>query len=93
MGRLWLNDGETWPDVEVRKPEVAWVEFNVGHGLSPSDVPAERRHLVLLMGEHIYSHRGPVITGTVVHEVPKTLDYLVDQCRTLNFAPLATTAW
>ncbi len=91
--RLWLNESIVWPTVKRQTPEVAWVDFDVGYGANPDDVPAELRHLVLLMAEHIYEHRGPVLTGTVVHKVPHTLDYLVDQHRTLDFAPTATTSW
>lgn len=91
--RLWLNESVVWPDVDTQRPEVAWAEFVVGHGTDPDDVPAKARHLVLLMAEHIYEHRGPVLTGTAVHEVPKTLDYLVEQCRTRDYAPTATTPW
>ena len=91
--RLWLNESVVWPDVDTQRPEVAWIDFQVGYGPDPDDVPAKIRHLVLLMGEHIYTHRGPVLTGTAVHEVPKTLDYLVEQCRTRDYAPAATTPW
>lgn len=93
VGRLWLNDGITWPDVQINTPEVAWIEFVAGHGALAADVPTDLVHLVMLMAEHIYTHRGPVITGTVVHEIPKTLDYMVDQARVLDFSPTPTTRW
>ncbi len=98
--RLWLNESEVWPDVDIQRPEVAWVEFKVGYGTDPDDVPAKVRHLVMLMGEHIFEHRGPVLTGGMgaggpvqIFEVPKTLDYLINQIRVLDFSPTATTQW
>ena len=91
--RLWLNESVTWPDVDTQRPEVAWVDFQVGYGPDKDDVPAKIRHLILLMGEHIYTHRGPVLTGTSAIEIPKTLDYLIEQCRTRDYAPTATTPW
>ncbi len=91
--RLWLNESVVWPTVQRQTPEVAWVDFQAGYGPDKDDVPAGVKHLVLLMAEHVYEHRGPVRTGTFVIKVPHTLDYLVDQCRTLDFAPAATTSW
>jgi hypothetical protein len=38
-GRLYLNEGETWPD-NLRSREAVEINYDAGYGDSPSDVPA-----------------------------------------------------
>ena len=88
FGRLWLNDGVTWPDTQIQTPGSAWVEFVAGYGADQDDVPGGIRGLIMLMAGHIYENRGPTVTGTIVTKIPFNLEYLAATHRAWDFARL-----
>ena len=47
---------ETWPTAFDR-PDAVKIEFVVGYGLAATDVPADVRHAMLLLGAHWYQNR------------------------------------
>lgn len=86
FGRLWLADGISWPtDIQPSRPGVAWIEFVAGYGANPDDVPANIRNMTMMMAAHIYGHRDPTITGTIIQEVPEHLLKMVWQNRAYDF--------
>lgn len=47
----------TWPSTRGQLYEVVVVRFVAGYGLTPDTVPAEIRHLLLLLLTHWHEHR------------------------------------
>lgn len=71
-GRIVLNDGETWPDT-ASKPNAVTVTYGAGAATPPAGI----LHAIKLLAAHAYEHREPVITGTIVNELPFTVESLL----------------
>jgi len=63
-GRVVLNDGAEWPQVDLRPANAVVIEFDAGFGDEPEDVPAKFRQAMLLMIGHWYTHREEVSVGS-----------------------------
>jgi uncharacterized phiE125 gp8 family phage protein len=63
-GRVVLNDGAEWPQVDLRPANAVVIEFDAGYGDDPEDVPAKFRQAMLLMIGHWYTHREEVSVGS-----------------------------
>lgn len=63
-GRIVLNDGAEWPQVDLRPANAVVIEFDAGYGDDPEDVPAKFRQAMLLMIGHWYTHREEVSVGS-----------------------------
>lgn len=63
-----------------------WVRFVAGYGDAATDVPDDIIQAVTYMATQFYDNRTPVVTGTVVNEVPGTFDAL---CRPHKFYSIA----
>lgn len=79
-GRIYPVYGEDWPSTRGHKHDVT-LTYVAGYGATASTVPEDIRHAIKLMVAHLYEMREPVITGTIVTSVPKTLLALIDQYR------------
>ncbi len=88
FGRLWLNDGITWPDTQIQTPGSAWIEFVAGYGDDQDNVPGGICGLIMLLAAHIYENREPSVTGTIVSKIPFNLEYLAATHRAWDFARL-----
>lgn len=83
-GRLCLAYGASWPSIRAQSNAVEIV-FVAGFGADGSAVPEIHRHSIRFKAAHWYENREPVISGTIVAEVPmaaKRLD-LIGQFRGL----------
>jgi len=71
----------------IDKPTVSdkinnfWVRFVVGYGDASTDVPQDMIMAVTYMASHFYENRLPIVSGTVVNEVPMTFKSLTDPHR------------
>jgi uncharacterized phiE125 gp8 family phage protein len=67
--------GLSWPATPDH-PEAVEIEFVAGWS-APAAVPAPLRHAILLLAGHLYEHREPVVTGTIVADLPWSVGALV----------------
>ncbi len=79
-GRITPAFGATWPGTRGVTGDVT-IKFVAGHGSgSPITYAGEIDglfHAMKLLMEHLYGMRSPVITGTIVAEVPMSVKSLV----------------
>ncbi len=83
-GRLALNGGEVWPQVD-NVMEAATFTFLGGFGDKPGDVPKGIRAALWLLAAHYYENREPVVTGTIATKIPFSYKRLLHTYRTTNF--------
>lgn len=74
-GRVVLQYGKTWPTLRGDRNAVT-ITYVAGW-TGASLVPGMLRHAIKLLIAHWYESREPVVTGTIVTEVPKTVEYLL----------------
>lgn len=79
FGRLWLNDGSSWPDMGSF-PEAIRIDFTVGFGDAAADVPEEIRLAILMLAAHWYENRLPIDPDGSAH-MPTHLDSLIEMHR------------
>lgn len=66
----------------VSEQDSVWrATYWTGYGEAPEAVPGPLRHAVLMLTAHLFERREMVISGTIITEIPKTLDWLVDPYR------------
>lgn len=70
--------GQTWPVTRDQMDAVV-VTFVAGYGAAGSAVPEAIRHLMRLLVAHQYEMREPVVTGTIVNELPLGVRSLLSQ--------------
>lgn len=62
----------------ISEQDAVWrATYWCGYGTDPESVPGPLRHAVLLLTAHLYERREMVISGTIISEVPRSLDWLV----------------
>lgn len=83
-GRVTPVYGQTWPIARAQMDAVL-ITFIAGYGSAPSSVPESVRSLIRLLVAHQYEFREPVVTGTIVNELPHAIQTLFWQVR----APIA----
>lgn len=65
--------GKSWPSTAA-VPGAVRVTFTAGHGAAAADVPEQYRQVLRLLVAHFYGvGREPVVTGTIVNELPFAL--------------------
>jgi len=74
-GRIILLDGYYWPDV-WNNGDAVEISFTAGYGTGRTTIPKELIQALLLLISHWYVVRQPVITGTIVNEMPKAVEHL-----------------
>jgi uncharacterized phiE125 gp8 family phage protein len=79
---LWITEQPSDPD-DIRSPQDAiWrATFWAGYSATATDVPGPLRHAILLLASHLFERREMIISGTIVFEIPKSLDWLIDSYR------------
>lgn len=68
--------GVTWPATRTQTGAVV-VRFVAGYGAAASSVPDSIKSAIKQMVEHQYEKRGPVVVGSIVSDVPKSVDDLL----------------
>ena len=69
-GEIIIKNGVTPPVNTSRFTGGYEVEYKAGYGGDPLDVPASIRHGILLLATFCYENRVPILTGTIMTEVP-----------------------
>jgi len=75
-GRIVLENGQSWPSTE-HLPDSIEIVYVAGFGTAAASVPHAIRQAILLMTGHMYAFREPVITGTIVSQIPMTVESLL----------------
>lgn len=72
---------KAWPTTFDRDDAIK-IEYVIGFGGSPSDVPQTVRHALMVLTAHWYENRENSITGTTIKTLPYGFDDLMDYERT-----------
>lgn len=83
LGRVVLRSGQTWPTTYDR-PDAVEVVYVAGYGAAGL-VPASLKAAVLMTAAHWFENALPYVTGTIVSEVPFTLQHLLWSFRIIDF--------
>lgn len=83
-GRVVIGYGLSWPSVELLHVNPIVVEFVSGYGGADA-VPAALKHATKLLVGHWYENREPVVLGTIVANIPLTVDRLIWPFRLFGF--------
>lgn len=71
--------GVTWPLTRCQ-PDAVTIRYVCGYG-GQSSVPQELRAGLLLLVSHWFSHRELSVTGTIISEVPRSVQAIIDHYR------------
>ena len=77
IGRVILNATASWPTTSLRPAKGVRVRFVAGQGDDVTDVSEIDRMAVRLLVSHFFELREPMITGTIVSEVPMGLRSII----------------
>ena len=75
-GHIFLKSDQSWPSTYVDGAAVT-IQYVVGYGNAGSDVPSDIVHAIKILVGHYYANRELNVTGTIVAELPRTVDALV----------------
>ncbi len=78
-GRIKPAYGYTWPSTREDTYNAVTVTYTAGFGATSASVPEAIRQAILLIVGHMYEHREPMLTGTIVSELPITVGALLAQ--------------
>lgn len=74
-GSVSPASGKSWP-TPANLPDSVRVTFKAGYGDSATDVPEVVKLVVKIMVAHWYDRREPIVTGTIIAQVPFMVDAL-----------------
>lgn len=72
--RIAEKTGQVWPATESGLNKVT-ITYVAGYGTARTDVPATTRHAVKMLAAHLWTHREPMLEGSLI-EVPVGLKAL-----------------
>lgn len=81
--RVFLKDGETWPQDEAIERDTVAIEYVAGYGDEES-VPDDVKTAIMLIANHWYENREAVVVGTGATEVPMSAKSILDKRRVLT---------
>lgn len=80
-GRVYLNNGESWPTATLRDATPIEVQFVTGYGDASTDIPSDIRGAILLTTAHFYENRENFLVSNLqsmtVEEIPWTASTLL----------------
>lgn len=76
VGVLRLKYQQTWPSDVRGHPDSVVARFAAGYG-EPGNVPGPIRHAMKLLCGHLHRHRGIVVVGTIVAQLPMSVQALM----------------
>lgn len=85
QGRLWLNDGGSWPDFGTF-PNALQITLTVGFGASAASVPEEIRMAILWFAAHWYENHLPTGDTDSQIQLPFHLENMIDHWRVSHVA-------
>lgn len=77
VGRVELKYNQSWPSIRSGMYNGVQVRYISGFGNSATDVPANIKHAIKILVSHWYEAREPIVTGTIVAQVPMSVDALL----------------
>ncbi len=77
---LGLKYSQSWPSV-LCHPDSVQIEFVAGYGASGDDVPQQIKQAMLLVLGQLYEYREEIVVGTIVSQIPKASEYLLQPYR------------
>jgi len=66
-----------WPSTRSNTPNAVRITYTCGYGDSPSDLPSDARRAIKLMAAYYFLYRSPILTGTIVNDLPFAVDALL----------------
>jgi uncharacterized phiE125 gp8 family phage protein len=75
--RLDPEPGVTWPATESGRRNAVTITCTAGYGAAGSDCPAQLVHAIKMLTAHWFEAREPIVTGTIVADVPRTVDTIL----------------
>lgn len=86
-GRVFPTYGNVWP-TPIAIPNAVCVTFTCGYAAIDSSgtagVPEAIKQAVKILVSHWYEERAPIVTGTIVAEIPMSVTALLWQYRTFG---------
>ncbi len=82
--RLTPAYGVTWPTAQSR-PNAVSIAFTAGFGDAAEDVPEEKRLAIKILTALFYENREPIVTGTIVSEIPYSALVLLSHDKVWRF--------
>jgi len=76
-GRVVIAYDESWPSDVLYNVNPIAVTFDTGYGTAGTHVPEALRHAIKILVCHWYENREVIVTGSVVQNIPKTVDALI----------------
>ena len=86
VGRVVLKSTSSWPTTLGTDALDVTVNFVAGYGADASSVPNALKHAVLLQATHMYENRTSVNIGNIVNEIPMTVQRLIVQYHSGDYA-------
>ena len=86
VGRVVLKTTASWPSTLGTGGMDVTITFTAGYGSTAGSIPASLVHAVLLQGSHMYEIRTSVNIGSVANEIPMTVQRLIAQYHTGDYA-------
>ena len=71
-----LAYAQSWPSTRDQINAVT-ITYTAGYGGSSDTVPASIKHAIKILISHWYENREPVITGSIIQEVPLSVDAIL----------------
>lgn len=75
-GLLTPAYGQTWPSTRAQMDAVT-ITFVAGYGTAATSIPQTIRNAVKIMTAHLYENRELIVTGTIVAQVPLSIESLL----------------
>lgn len=67
---------KTWPSIRSY-PDAVRIRYTAGYGATSSTIPARAKQALRLLVAHWYESREPVVTGTIIADVPESYKSLL----------------
>lgn len=84
-GRLIRKYDAVYPEVEYGRPDAIEISFTCGYGDAATAIPAPIKHAMKLWITNLYEHRGDVVVGNTVGEIPKFVTDLIHTYKIYEF--------
>jgi uncharacterized phiE125 gp8 family phage protein len=84
-GRIVLKPGYNWPDIYCWMRPVLNIRYTAGYGPDHSHVPELLKQGMLTLIAQWYENREDTISGTIIAEVPKAVDYMFESEKVYTF--------
>lgn len=86
IGRVVLKSTSSWPSTQDTGALDVTVNFTAGYGATATSVPAALKHATMLAATHLYDNRTSVNVGNIVNELPMTVQRLIVQYHSGDYA-------